>query len=247
MILALGVVLLAVLAMHLFLHVITRHGQTYPVPDFANMRLLDAQLLAIEHNLNVVLTDSTYVARRPRGVILEQNPKPNAMVKKGRKVFVVVNTRNVKKVAMPAVVNVSLRQAKALLDAQGLKIGTLTFDYDIANGIVLEQIYRGKPIAKGVQLPVGTSIDLMIGKNGAARTGVPHLIGLSATAAQSAIVEAMLNVGEVRYDTKVRTFADSLNAVVSAQAPPSKSGYVDFGSEVNILLTLKPSATEEKD
>ncbi|GHT16154.1 hypothetical protein AGMMS4956_17840 [Bacteroidia bacterium] len=244
---AAGVVLVVLLAVHLFLHIVTRHGQTYPVPNFANMRLLDAQLLAIDHNLSVVLTDSAYVARRPRGVILEQNPKPNVLVKKGRKVFVVINARNVKKVDMPSVVDVSLRQAKAQLDAKGLEVGRLTFNYDIANGIVLEQIYKGKPIARGVQLPVGTAIDLVIGKNGAARTAVPNLIGLSANAAQSAIVEAMLNVGTIRYDETVRTFADTLNAVVNLQVPPSTNVPIDFGSHVSIMMTIKPSLLEETD
>ncbi|GHT65844.1 hypothetical protein FACS189452_00690 [Bacteroidia bacterium] len=230
----------------LFLNVITRHGQTYPVPNFVNMRIADAQLLALESKVVVILDDSIYNARKPRGIILEQNPKPDTRVKKNRKIFVRVNSQSTKMANVPNVVDISLRQARAIIESKGLTVGTLSFRYDMAHGIVLNQLYKGRPITNKAKLPAESKIDLVIGQSGASLTEVPVLKGLSANAAQGAIIEAMLNVGKVVYNSTVRTITDSLNAVVYAQFPTANSDAVPFGSRVDIMLAIDNPAKEEE-
>jgi beta-lactam-binding protein with PASTA domain len=222
----------------LFLNIITRHGQTYPVPNFVNMRIVDAQLLAMENNVVIILDDSVYIARKPRGIILEQNPKPDTRVKKDRKIFVRVNSQTTKMADVPNVVDVSLRQARAIIESKGLEVGTLSFRADLAHGIVLNQLYKKRPITDDAKLPAESKIDLVIGQNGYSLTEVPMLTGLSATAAKGAIIEAMLNVGKVIYNSTVRTMTDSLNAVVYSQFPPANSDAVSFGSRVDIMLAI---------
>jgi beta-lactam-binding protein with PASTA domain len=230
----------------LLLNIISRHGQTYAVPDFSNMRPADAALLAENSSVMLVVDDSIYTVRKPRGVIVEQNPKPNTRVKKNRKIFVRVNAQNIRKTTAPRVVDVSLRQARAMLESRGLAVGRLTFTPDLAHGIVLSQSYAGRPLAAGTRLPIESRIDLEIGQNGSHETFVPTLKGLSVDAARSVIIEAMLNAGREIYDSSVENITDSLNAVVYAQFP-SANDAVPLGTRVDIMLTLKIAETEAEE
>jgi beta-lactam-binding protein with PASTA domain len=229
-------VVILVLGTLVLLHVVTRHGETYVVPDFASMRMPEAADVALKNHVTLILDDSVYVAHKPRGIILKQKPHAGAQVKKSRKVYVVINAQSVKMIAVPNVVDVSLRQARVMLEASGLEVGLLTFSPDLAHGIVLNQLYKGRHIAHSTKLPAGSKIDLVIGQSGL-QTEVPALKGMSLSAAKSAVIEAMLNVGKVHYNGSIRNNTDSLNAIVYSQFPAAKDNAVPLGTAVDIFLT----------
>ena len=223
----------------LILNIITRHGQTYIVPDLTNMRPADALEIARQSSVTLVVDDSIYTARKPRGIILEQTPRPNTRVKKWRKIFVRINAQSVQMTSAPNVVEASLRQARAMIESRGLEVGRLSFSPDWAHGIVLSQTYRGRPLAPNAKLPVESRIDLEIGQGGIYETRTPPLAGMTLNAAKTAITDAMLNVGRVMYDHTAQNITDSLNAVVYAQFPPADDP-VSLGSAVDIMLSVRP-------
>jgi beta-lactam-binding protein with PASTA domain len=234
------VVTIFIFGLLVVLNIITRHGQTYAVPNFTNMRPADAEELAEQSKVTLIVDDSVYIARKPRGIILEQNPKPDTRVKKWRKIFVRINAQSQQMTTVPRVVDVSLRQARALIEGRGLEVGRLSFSPDLAHGIVLVQSYRGRPLAVGAKLPVESKIDLTIGQSGTYEVEVPLLKGMSASVAKGALIEAMLNVGRILYDTSVQNITDSLNAIVYAQFPTINDGVVPLGTSVDIMLTVQP-------
>jgi beta-lactam-binding protein with PASTA domain len=248
LIMAVSVVALALLAVSLWLMIYTRHGQTFVLPDFSGLSLDNAQRLAKANHLRIEVTDSTFVASKPRGSVIEQNPKPEVRVKDNRTVFLTLNAMSAKKVAVPSVVGLSLRQAKAVIEQQGFEVGRLFFSYDIAPGNVIGQLYQGRPVKANEQLESGSKINLMIGKSSASEhTALPQLSGLPLPLAKSSIIEASLNVGLVRYDESVKTRVDSLNAKVYAQHPVVANGktLLEVGSVVNIYLTVNEARLGE--
>lgn len=238
-------VVVVVAAASIFLAVRTRHGKEITVPDLTSQTVQDALSTAGAAGLRVQVVDSVYMKRMPRGAVVSQFPKAGAKVKPGRKISLTINSTVPKKVSMPNLVHVSLRQAKAELAAKGLVLGRLTYVSDIATNNVLEQQFRGRSVAPGRQLYTGSVIDLVLGLNGAdAMTYVPNLHGYKYLRAVDALHDNSLNVSGLFFDKSVRTYNDSLNAVVYSQRP-SATGYPTvMGTGVTLYLSVdgKPSA-----
>jgi beta-lactam-binding protein with PASTA domain len=229
------------------LHIFTRHGQVYEVPDFTNMLLQDARTLARKHKMELVLTDSVFVSYRPRGIVFRQNPKGGAMVKKDRHIFLTVNSMMPRKIKMPDVTGYSLRQAKTVLAAKNLHVGKLNYVPDIATNNVLRQKYRGTDIIPETEIPVDSYIDLELGiSSSSERTIIPQLIGYTFVEARNALVEASLNSGAVHCDHTIATYADSLFARVYKQTPAaSESNIWTLGLKVDMWITLDEAKIKE--
>lgn len=235
--LAAAMIFIFVMLTTLFLSLITRHNKEVVVPDFSNMSFKEAQKLASSSDLKVEVTDSMYVRRLKPGVVYEQSPAAGAKVKPGRKIQLTTCTYNAEEVPMPSLVGFSMRQAKAELLRNGLQLGKLIYVEDIATNNVLGQRYRGREISAGTMITSGSVIDLLVGLNPADNmTIVPDLNGKDYLRAIDLILESSLNVGRVKFESSIRTYADSVNAVVSFQNPSKDSDPVPMGTEVSVSL-----------
>ena len=238
---AAGGLIVLVLIVHLLLLQVTRHGKAFSVPDFTGMSMEEAQQLAKKNHLRLDVTDSVYVYQLPRGSVFKQNPQASVSVKKNRRILLTINSLSPRMVSVPNVVGFSLRQAKAVLSAQGLNVGTLRYTPDIATNNVLEQRYKGAPIAANVKLPAESPIDLVLGiNNQSIRTAIPQLTGLTLEQAKDLLVEYSLNTGRIVFDKDIHNYADSLAAKVYKQEPAAapQSERWSLGARVEIYLTL---------
>ena len=137
-------VALVVGAASLFLSIRTRHGKEVSVPDLSGLSIAEARHAASSAGLRIQVTDSVYMRRMPRGSVVSQLPRAAAAVKPGRKISLTVNSQVPKKVTMPNLIHVSLRQAMAELSSKGLVLGKLNYVSDIATNNVLRQQVRGR-------------------------------------------------------------------------------------------------------
>lgn len=227
-----------VLVIQFLLNVITRHNQVIAVPDFTGLTVEEATDFARHNSVRIAVTDSVYVGHLPLGTVFSQNPAIGASVKKGRRILLTINATQPKTVAMPRLVGLSLRGAKTEILARGLTVGTLEYVPDMATNYVLAQKIKGRTASPGKQVKMETAVDLTLGVNaGESLTYVPYLIGLTRDMAKELLIDNSLNVGAVRYDSTVKTYADSLQAQVYNQTPAySRAGY-PLGTKVSIYLT----------
>ena len=238
----LGAILFLVLllvAVQVGLGLVTRHNQTVSVPDFTNMTVPEAEMLARHGHVGVKVTDSVFVRRLGAGVVYRQNPKAGATVKKGRSIFLTINSIVPRKVSMPNLVGYSFIEARAALNNRGLSLGRLTYTRDIATNNVLRQSIQGRSVRPGQMVVSGSEVDLTLGLSSeGSTTSVPRLIGMKYIRAVDALHDRYLNVGRVRFDSDIRNYADSMNAVVYRQDGLGTSR--TLGSNINIYLTLDP-------
>jgi len=235
---ALAFAVLLVLA-QVGLGIITRHNRTVTVPDFTNMTVAEAEDLARSGHVGVKVTDSVFVRRLPAGVVFRQSPKAGATVKKGRSIFLTINSIVPRKVVMPNLIGYSLNEARAELTNRGLALGKLSYTQDIATNNVLRQTVRGRNVRPGDLVISGSDVDLTLGLSGDERpTTVPRVIGMKYIRAVDALHDRYLNVGRVRFDSDIQTYADSTNAVVYKQDGIGTAR--KYGSSVNLYLTLDP-------
>lgn len=241
--LALGIVLALIVTFFIYLNIFTRHGRTFPVPDFRGMSHAEIQKMARKKNLRVEITDSVFIVTRRPGSVIEQNPTAGTQVKANRRVFITINAKNPIKVEMPNIIGFTLRQAKSILEQQGIEIGYLSFKPDIAVNTVLAQRYQGREIIAGTMIPKGTRIDLVLSRGmNNEKTGLPQLVGLTLGEARNRIIEASLNIGQFKFDETIKDFKDSLDARVYSQYPVYyEPNEIYFGAKVDLWLTLNQS------
>lgn len=141
----------------------TRHGEAIAVPNAKGMTIAQAQTLFKNEGLEAVISDSTYVKDKPAGIILEHSPQSGRRVKKGRVIYLTINTLTVPLQLVPDVAdNSSLRQAQARILAAGFKLNTpehISGAKDWVYGIK----HNGNTLKPGDKAPVGANLTLVVG------------------------------------------------------------------------------------
>lgn len=141
----------------------TRHGDAIEVPNVKNINVDEAEVMLNNRELSLVVIDSTYKKDLPAGTVLEQNPVPGSKIKKGRAIYVTINSDRVPLVAIPDIVdNSSLRQAEAKLKAMGFKLSEpqyISGEKDWVYGLS----YRGRQLNTGDRVPREVILTLTAG------------------------------------------------------------------------------------
>jgi eukaryotic-like serine/threonine-protein kinase len=214
------------------LDVYTMHGKTITVPELEGMTPDEAQRVLKRANLRLVLNDSIFDTNREKGTIASQNPEPGTEVKKNRTIYLTMVALLPEMIPMPDLTDLSLRQALALLETYGLKVGRLEHVPNIARNAVLQQKYNNGTIEPGTLIEKGTSIDLVLGTGVAdSNVPVPLLIGKTRAEATNLLNLASLNVGQEVFldedEENVRVFRQSPNVLNSRE-------YLPLGSTVDL-------------
>lgn len=254
LLLALAFFAALLIAATFYLRHVTKHNQEIAVPDFSGMTVTQARRAASQAGVRVDVIDSIYVKRVPRGSVVRQEPKAGQMVKEDRRILLTINAVTPKKVIMPNLVGYSLRSANAELASRGLRLGRLIYVKDMATNNVLSQLYHNSEIAPGTKLSSESRIDLVLGLSPEDNmTSAPNLYGQRYRAALDEIHESSLNIGKVGFDRGIRSYQDSLNAVVYRQVPephePMKMGQtlsVYFTLDENKVPVYDPMSKEEQ-
>jgi len=238
--LAVVIVIIIIFLTLLWLSIYTRHGQSRPVPDLYGLTIKEAKSIVKENKMRFQIIDSVYTNIVPRGSVVEQNPEPGFGVKKNRRIMITINAFNPEMVEMPDLLELSKRQALALIESSGLEIGKLNYKLDIAVDYVLEQLYHGKPVEPGDSIQKGSVIDLVLGKGlSNRRTPMPDLIGLGIEQARNRILASSLNIGTFTFDSTISTADDSANAFVFKQNPIfNEETTLQLGSSVYVWFTV---------
>jgi beta-lactam-binding protein with PASTA domain len=228
-----GITLLVLVVVFQSLKLYTRHGTAISVPDLTGLTEQELDDFVDEHDFEFIIIDSVYNPEKVKGSVISQNPLPGAKVKKGRKIYLTIIAYTPEMVEMPNLKDLTSRQATAMLETYGLKVGTIKFVPDIGK-TVLEQRFNGRVISPGDKVEKASSIDLTIGEGESEdKAFIPDLMGLSRDNARIAINETGLNIGAEIFDNP----KDTVNVVVYKQRPSySKESEAKLGSDIDIWL-----------
>jgi len=210
----------------------TRHGQAISVPDLTGQFLNEIEGNTEYQNFTFTIADSVYDLSKEKGTILSQDPKPSALVKEGRVIYLTIVGRNPKQVIMPELKDLSLRSASSVLETYGLKVGNISYIPDIATNAVLLQKYRGEIVPAGQLVRIGTVIDLVLGLGEQkGLVPVPVLIGLTHSEAFVLLQQSALVVGLEHFDEG----DDTTSVRIYRQSPIySKNSSAIYGSKVEL-------------
>ncbi len=161
----LAIVSLALVLWILFrlLNVYTNHGETVEVPDFKGKFIPELDQFVKDKNVRYLIIDSLYDPKEKPGIVLKQDPEAKSQVKHNRTIYLYVTSMLPPQIAMPKLVDRSLRQALFMIESYGLKIGKQTQVKGDCNGCILKQLYKGSEITPGTPIKKGSVIDLEVG------------------------------------------------------------------------------------
>lgn len=225
-----------------YLAVYTRHNETVDVPNFIGQKIGALDGFVSGKDVRYEIVDSIYDPKKPKGVVLTQDPEASTKVKEGRTIYLFVTSSVPPKIAMPKLEDLSARMALAVAESYGLKPNIIQRKAE-CNGCVVEQRKDGKRIEPGTLVEKGTKIDIIVGKNEGGGDGditVPNLVGLTFRQARSKLSDLGLDLTAIP-DVTDKKF-DTLNSVVYRQSPPPHSErLLSPGSSVDIFLTVDKS------
>ncbi len=226
--------------------ILTRHGTHRTVPDLTGITLSDAERVARDKGLKIIINDSLYVPTYDGGIVLDQLPVAGVEVKAGRKVYVTINSFRQKSVKVPYVAGRSLRQAKNMLEVAGLGIEKLVYVEDMATNYVLAEFVGGEEVSRSssLEIEMGSGVTLRVGMEpDKSTTIVPKAIGQSLQSAKSRLWEEGLNVGKVTFDDGIDLLNEK-DARVYRQSVPHNAT-ASLGAAVDLWLTLDDKIVEQ--
>jgi len=155
-----------------FIHYYTKHSDALvQVPSVEELRIDKAIRVLEDGGFTYEISDTVFRDGVKLNSIVDQIPDAGFEVKKGRKVFLVVNASEVPDVEMPDLAGkASFSQALRILENRGLKLGKrielqMSEIKDPDSKPVIEQRYAGKneQIPKGTKIKRNSTVDLVVG------------------------------------------------------------------------------------
>ena len=222
-----------------FLEDYTLHGQTITVPDLTGHSVEESDTILAERSLRYKVRDVIYNAKKPRGTVLDQDPKPASSVKKDRTIYLIINASETPKIPMPDLEDETLRRAISILETRGFTVGDLEVIPDIGEK-VLGFKYNGKEIKAGFKVPKGATTDLIMGGGPSMdEIRAPNVIGLDLKEAIMRLKSSSLNGAPPRWDREtIITASDTMNARVYRQNPKHGNELINLGGYVDLWLTM---------
>lgn len=237
----LAVILIATLS---FINAYSRHGDNKTVPDITGMSEEEAIRQLEMASLNYAVMDSTFNPDMRPSTILNQEPAPNAKVKTGRTIYVVLNMSEAMPVALPHIeTGTSFISVREVLASRGLKVGEVEYKPFQYKDVFLEMRFQGKKLKPGDEVPKGSKIDLVLGNGlGDTKVELPDLSNFTYIEAVNLIQLKNLNLGSV---IATGYISDTINAYVIRQFPVYEPGrFINMGSMVDIWISDEPVETE---
>ncbi|MFI5220443.1 MAG: PASTA domain-containing protein [Bacteroidia bacterium] len=223
----------------------THHGDTVTVPDLRGLPISGVEKFLSGKALRYKISDSTlYDINKPPGTVIEQDPPPLEKVKENRTIYIAITRTLAPQIKMPNLIDVSFRQAEAILVTYGLKPGKTIYKPDLCKNCVLSMQLDGKLLQPGDEIKKGSVIDFVLGDGfGNTRVNVPDLVGLTYEEALFVLKASSLNAGAIMCDHSVR---DTMSSVVYKQIPAAdNSGVISQGEAVDLFLTQSKYVIEK--
>lgn len=213
----------------------THHGEVETVPDLSGLYVEEAESMLQNHGLYAQVIDSVFVRGKKLGTIIEQIPAANSTVKSNRPIYLIINSKQVRKIPLPDVNDVSYRQADAMLKALGLNVSSVEYSPSEYKDLVIAVKFRGRSIVAGTRVPEGSSLVLVVGSGlGEEGSIVPMIKGLSLEDGRQEALTGAMVIGATEYDVEPNGNEDQY--VIYRQRPAAGKS-VPAGTRIDVWLS----------
>ncbi len=208
----------------------TKHGEALTVPNLIAQRYESAKDILEQQGLEAIKGGEKHDANLPFGYVVEQNPRANRLVKKGRRVYLTISVGE-KDVQVPSLVGLSENNANEIIKSYSLRLGEVDYEYvvnEVAD-IVIEQSPAEKAFVK-----INSEIDLIVSLGEPKENAtMPLVFGKTLEPAKREIQKAGLRVGKITY----KISEEFLPKTVIEQSIEAGT-IIEHGAKVNLIVTV---------
>jgi len=209
-----GMLLLALLMNFVVMPLFVREGSETRVPDIVNLSQHAAEAKLQEAGLEAVTGAEEFDPERPKGMVIDQRPEGGAIVKTGRRVILTLSKGSAS-ATVPKLEGYSLREARFLLEKEGLQPGSIIWltDESKPDGVIISSIP-----ADGTVMRLNAEVELMVNRRETdILVTVPDFRGLDLQSARGLAEENSLLIGELTYNVDEELLPET---VISQSIPP---------------------------
>lgn len=144
----------------------TLHNKSITIPKVENLPIDKAVTLLEESNLSYEVVDSVFTLDKTPGTVLDIVPFEGSTVKPHRTVYLTVVARGKPQQSIPTLENLSMRQAKATLEALGFT--SLSIRYipgDFPDLVQYVSATNGGRLTPGQKVSIDTPLTLVVSSN----------------------------------------------------------------------------------
>ena len=199
------------------------------VPEIRNESKQKAEFILLNLGLNLVVEEEKETSAFPYGAVLNQNPLPGVIVRRGSTIETVIS-KGIETVILPDVRGLSKEEAVETIEKLGLKLKKVTEIYsDRADkGNVVSQT----PLS-GTKLKKGEEVEIVISK-GSQLVVVPYLIRKKVPTAQRLLEKRGLRLGRISQTTNVE-----YNFGIILSQSPRAGVKVKKGTSINVVVNTE--------
>jgi eukaryotic-like serine/threonine-protein kinase len=170
--------------------------ETLQVPRVTGLQLEDARRVIDSLGLEAVEAGTRPDPKAPAGMVVQQNPPHDAVVKSGRRVYLTVSGGEVL-VTVPRLRGLSFRDSRFTLERSGLEVGDIGYD---TSDVYPENTVMAQALPPGNKVSRGTAVAITVSRGKVrADVMVPDVGGRTLGEAERIITERGLRVGNITY------------------------------------------------
>lgn len=232
--------LVALIFFYLYLPTTTHHGNQVQVPDLTGMDIFEVNQQLTPLLLRYEVGDSSYSAELPPLTVLAQVPKGGHYVKENRRIYLTINRSSPPTLPLPNLFGEgagSLETAEAILKSVQLTRGRVIYRRSPNYHLLLEIRSGGKVIVPGTRVPIGSSIDLVVGDGtGPEDFILGNLIGMPYQNALLRLGNLSLHLGSVEIPSDMDTTGIDLFVIKHL---PEAGDSVSIGDPIDLWIGPK--------
>lgn len=231
----------------------THHGEKLVLPDFTGQRIAKAEQEANDQSFRIIVTDSIFKVGEEGGIIINQNPKVNSEVKRGRKIYVTLTKHTPDKVKVsqiPELYGKDFERKRRELE-NSFEINSKIRGYEFDQGApeqILKVYYKEDLIISSemrrdnIEIDKGATLDFILSKNIGGAIAMPNLICKTYNEAAFYVENLNLFIGEI---TKDGLLDDKEGAYIYDQEPQAGENILT-GDTIHLFLSsTKPYNCED--
>lgn len=221
----LSVFLIVLIFDRLVLPMLVHSQETVQMPNLIGKKIDDAEKIIIQNKLRLAKFTELYSEKVPEGFVINQSPRPNQMVKKGRDVFLTIS-KGTLVLFVPNLIGKNIRQGRIDLNSVGLEVGKINYRNDERFGV--DTIVDQSPLPS-TKVPYGQVVDLVVSNGSVNNVKVPYLEGLNLDNAIKLLNESQLAIGTIQYiDNQTYLPNTVLHQSITGGALVSKGTKIDL-------------------
>ncbi|MEE9554423.1 MAG: PASTA domain-containing protein, partial [candidate division Zixibacteria bacterium] len=189
-----GLLIIALIMNFIVMPLMVREGSETRVPDIVDLTLRAAEAKLQEAGLGTIKGNEEFDPERPKGSVISQRPEGGSIVKKGRRVILTISKGSAS-ATVPKIEGYSLREARFLLEKEGLQPGGIIWltDDTKPDGVIISTVP-----SDGTVMKLNAEVELLVNRRETdIMVTVPVLVGLDLELAKIIAEDNFLLVGEL--------------------------------------------------